>query len=375
MLCIHNYSPPVAKAHLPLDPLRAFCYLVPMDKPFNSLPADLLELVQAPASPVSAGQHLKRVDRKQYENHPLVVLVRAYAAKRAGGGRARSRRELAARTLEEYLGVISIGLAYGDLLVPLRAAATSSRFNTVAAALELTREAVAQIQGAAQGRDFNSLFGVRVDNLRDELEAVKGPKTVAQPKLSLSAEEWGAIIRLVAAHEKPPLRDVYLTLLVSGLRANDLLRVKRAEAEEVVQRGRTIIQQKGGRERPWTPEAAAIEPLRRLLGIRGWRYIRDLLVPDAPIEDVRALRAAYTRLYRGLQERIASAANLPEFHGTHTFRRTLAVQMLRKKVPPHVIQTTLGHKRPETTQRYTGEAPAEEVQDGIGSVMDEVLRR
>lgn len=343
---------------------------------FNQLPEGMLDLVRAPAAAAPAGVKLKRVDRKQYENHPLVKLVREYIPNRKPAGK-KHRRQLSARTVDEYLGVIGIGLAYNDLLMPLRAATTPSRYNAVRAALDLMLEALDQIRAwaAGQGLSLDTLFGVRVEGLREELATVLSPEATPQPKLPLSSDEWGTIIEEISKKEPPPLRDVYLALLVSGLRANDLLRISRREAEEAVQRGQTVITQKGGYGRTWTPEASALEPLRRLLRVPGWNYVRDLVVEGPPIDDVLALRSAYTRIYRGLQDRINAIAALPEFHGTHTFRRTLAVAMLRKHVPPHVIQTTLGHKRPETTQHYTGEAPADDVRAGVGAVMDDLLHR
>ncbi len=318
----------------------------------------------------------RRVARHGYDDHPLIVAVRQYNADLARNGET----PLAPRSLDEYIGVLASGVAAGDLCTPLTGSRTASRFHAVRAALRFAARAIEAKRPvlAAHGiADQTAFYGLDVDRLVERTDR-HGPKAVRPAKITITDREWYGFVQAVRQHLRPPLRDVCLIILQGDLRANDVLRVSRPVAEDVVARGQAVTVQKGGRLRAWVAEPEVRHALGRLLSNPSWDTLRDLVVrPDelpGDFDDVRLTRVAYGRVYRALDD-VATQAALPGFHGTHAFRRALAAKLVRQKAPDRVIQSALGHANIATTQIYTGGASSDEVEEYRARVRQDVFSR
>jgi integrase len=308
----------------------------------------------------------QRIPRHTYDDHPLIVAVRQY------------NKTLQPRTLDEYVGILSAGIAAGDLLVPLRASHTSSRFYAVRAALRFAVKAVEEYRPvlAAHGVvDTLSFYGLDVERLLERTSGWK-PKPSQPVRREITEAEWTLFGRAIQEHLRPPLRDVCLVVVQGDLRASDVLRITRPVAESVVQTGRAITTQKGGRKRTWDAEPIVRQALHRLLRLPGWTTLCDLVVRPEEIQEphdaVRLSRTAYGRVYRALASLTTHVKEL-DFHGTHTFRRALATKLVRGRAPDRVIQKALGHANVATTQLYTGGASPDEVEEYRARARQEVF--
>lgn len=330
------------------------------------------------AAAAAASTHARRsVLRRKYAAHPLVLVVQEHNAWRKRGNE--NERPIAPRSLAEYTGILMAGLEAGDLCAPLRTARTSSHFHVVRAAIRFVADAVEWKRPLITEHgitDLSGFYGVNVDGLKERTDR-KGPKTVQSKKLPLAEAEWKEIVAVIHKHMQPPLRDVCLVLSQGDLRANDVLRITQEVASQIATRGMAITIQKGERQRVWKAEPEARAALSRLLQSKvPWRTLCDLIVRPNELEgksdEVRLIRTAYSRIYTALKD-LVREAGLPDFHGTHAFRRTLAVNMVRNKAPDRVIQASLGHANLSTTQIYTGGASPEEVEEYRSVVRERVF--
>ena len=331
---------------------------------------------EAGVAKTSAGAR-RIIQRDKYVSHPLILAVQAHNAWR----KLNNERPIASRSLAEYVGVLMAGLEAGDLCAPLRAARTASHFHVVRAAIRFAADAVEwkRPQFEKHGvTDFSGFYGINVVDLKSRADR-KGPKAVQSKKLPLAESEWKEIVAAIHKHMQPPLRDVCLVLVQGDLRANDVLRVTREVASQIATRGMAITIQKGDRQRAWKAEPEARAALSRLLqSTVPWGILCDLVVHPDELEGesdrVRLIRTAYTRIYTAMKD-LAREVGLPDFHGTHAFRRTLAMNMVRDRAPDRVIQASLGHANLSTTQIYTGGASPEEVEEYRSGVRLRVFGR
>lgn len=189
-------------------------------------------------------------------------------------------------------------------------------------------------------------FGVTLR--RDDAEV--GMTTVREPRklaVVLSPQE---VARLLDAAPGLKYRAALSVAYGAGLRACEVvqLKVSDIDSDRMVIR---VEQGKGGKDR----YAMLSEPLLDLL--RGWwRAGRDrgVMLPASwlfpgqnPINPLttRQLRRAFA----GAKE----AAGIDKRVSLHTLRHCFATHLLEQKVDIRVIQVLLGHKKLDTTARYS----------------------
>jgi integrase/recombinase XerC len=254
------------------------------------------------------------------------------------------------RSIVEYERHVRRALAAGgDLAAPLRAAGSASAWQGAFAAIVRW----ARFRG--------------MGDVRERLRAVApAPRTAAKETEPVPEADWQRVVE-AAGRLGDPLRGVLEVLLLSGLRINDVLGVTREQASSVLAQGIVRIEQKGGRLREWAPPAEVVEPLRRLLGIAGWRVLQDLIAPP-PL----SWKTAQGRLREVLAAVCRSAG--VAYANPHRFRHTMATALNERDVDARTMQRVLGHASLQTTMRYVHPS-AKRQREAVAGVLRQVLRK
>lgn len=225
----------------------------------------------------------------------------------------------------------------------------------------LSRATVARRRSALR-RFFSFLEGegLRPDNPTAALGPVKAerplPKIVGEPDVSALLQEVARRVEATPGPRALRLRALIELLYGSGLRASELVSLRRnaVRAHEPM----AIIRGKGGRERMIVITPAAQE------AVRAWaaHVPRDSpwLFPSG--------RGHLSRmaLHRAVKEVAAAAGIDPARISAHVLRHAFATHMLERGADLRALQALLGHADISTTERYTHVATAHLVETVAG---------
>ena len=189
-------------------------------------------------------------------------------------------------------------------------------------------------------------FGVTLEHP----DALKRMSRVRKPqKLPrvLSVEE---VARLLAGASNPKHRAALAVAYGAGLRASEVvhLKVSDIDSERMIVR---VNQGKGRRDR-----YAMLSPLLLELLRAWWRHGRaqGKMRPGGWLFPGRnPVNPLSTRQLNHICHAAAAAAELDQRISMHTLRHSFATHLLENKVDIRVIQVLLGHRKLETTARYS----------------------
>ena len=181
-------------------------------------------------------------------------------------------------------------------------------------------------------------------------EALKRMSRVRKPqKLPqvLSVEE---VERLLAGASNPKHRAALAVAYGAGLRASEVVHLKMADidSDRMILR---VVQGKGQRDRYAMLSPSLLEMLRtwwRCGHAQGKMLRGGWLFPGRnPVNPLS------TRQLNHACHLAATAAELDKRISMHTLRHSFATHLLENKVDIRVIQVLLGHRKLETTARYS----------------------
>ena len=250
-------------------------------------------------------------------------------------------RKLSPKTQAGYLrAVIKFTLFFG-------------RSPDLASPEDLRRFQLQQVEQGVSSTTINAtITGLRFlfDVTLERPSALKRMSRVRKPqKLPqvLSVEE---VERLLAGASNPKHRAALAVAYGTGLRASEVVHLKIADIDSKRMIVR-VVQGKGQRDRYAMLSPSLLEILRdwwrhghaqgkMLRG--GWLFPgRNLMNPLS------------TRQLNHACHRAATAAQLDKRISMHTLRHSFATHLLENKVDIRVIQVLLGHRKLNTTARYS----------------------
>ncbi len=163
----------------------------------------------------------------------------------------------------------------------------------------------------------------------------------------LSVEE---VARLLAAARNPKHRAALAVAYGAGLRASEVVHLKVADidSERMIVR---VNQGKGRRDRYAMLSPSLLELLRA-----WWRqgHAQGKMLPGGWLFPGRnPVNPLSTRQLNTACHTAAQAAGLDKRISMHTLRHSFATHLLENKVDIRVIQVLLGHRKLETTARYS----------------------
>jgi len=176
------------------------------------------------------------------------------------------------------------------------------------------------------------------------MSRVRTPQKLPQV---LSVEE---VERLLAGASNPKHRAALAVAYGAGLRASEVVHLKIADidSERMIVR---VVQGKGSRDRYAMLSPSLLELLRtwwREGHAQGKMLRGGWLFPGRnPVNPLS------TRQLNTVCHRAADAASLEKRISMHTLRHSFATHLLENKVDIRVIQVLLGHRKLETTARYS----------------------
>jgi site-specific recombinase XerD len=190
------------------------------------------------------------------------------------------------------------------------------------------------------------LFGVTLG--RDD--ANQGMTTVREPRklpVVLSPEE---VARLLDAAPGLKYRAALSVAYGAGLRASEVVSLKLADIDS----SRMVIRVEQGKGRK-DRYAMLSEPLLHLL--RAWWLAareRGVMLPGGWLfPGQNPVNPLTTRQLRRAFDGARAAAGIDKRVSLHTLRHCFATHLLEQKVDIRVIQVLLGHKKLDTTARYS----------------------
>lgn len=158
-------------------------------------------------------------------------------------------------------------------------------------------------------------------------------------------------------------------LLATGMRASDVLRIRRLELDRFLTHGRLTFEAKGGVDRDLQPDEGQADDVRALAnavvassGVNVAAFVSDgyeSTLPGAPgYEHLRARFLAHCR-----------ALGFPPLH-MHDARHTIALRVYtrnRNDHPELAVQALLGHSNLQTTLIYLRSlVPSQDAQQSVG---------
>ena len=181
-------------------------------------------------------------------------------------------------------------------------------------------------------------------------EALKRMSRVRKPqKLPqvLSVEE---VERLLAGASNPKHRAALAVAYGAGLRASEVVHLKMADidSDRMIVR---VVQGKGQRDRYAMLSPSLLEILRD-----WWRHGHaqgKMLQGGWLFPGINPVNPLSTRQLNHVCHLAATKAELDKRISMHTLRHSFATHLLENKVDVRVIQVLLGHKKLDTTARYT----------------------
>jgi len=176
------------------------------------------------------------------------------------------------------------------------------------------------------------------------MSRVRKPQKLPQV---LSVEE---VERLLAGASNPKHRAALAVAYGAGLRASEVVHLKIADIDSARMIVR-VVQGKGRRDRYAMLSPSLLELLRawwRRGHAQGKMLQGGWLFPG-----INPVNPLSTRQLNHACHRAAQAASLDQRVSMHTLRHSFATHLLENKVDIRVIQVLLGHRKLETTARYS----------------------
>ena len=190
------------------------------------------------------------------------------------------------------------------------------------------------------------LFGVSLERP----DALKRMSRVPQPQKLPQVLSVDEVARLLAGASNPKHRAALAVAYGTGLRASEVVHLKVTDIDSdrmIVQ----VIQGKGRRDRYAMLSPSLLEILRA-----WWRqgHAQGKMRPGGWLFPGRNPRNPLsTRQLNKACHLAADAAGLNPRVSMHTLRHSFATHLLENKVDIRVIQVLLGHRKLETTARYS----------------------
>jgi len=180
--------------------------------------------------------------------------------------------------------------------------------------------------------------------------ALKRMSPVRKPQKLPRVLSVDEVARLLAGASNPKHRAALAVAYGAGLRASEVVHLKVADIDSdrmIVQ----VVQGKGRRDRYAMLSPSLLELLRA-----WWRqgYAQGKMRPGGWLFPGRnPVNPLSTRQLNHACHLAARAADLDKGVSMHTLRHSFATHLLENKVDIRVIQVLLGHRKLETTARYS----------------------
>lgn len=200
------------------------------------------------------------------------------------------------------------------------------------------------------------------DNWKNPIKKIKPPKEVIEPIEGIGKDTVNELISLCKKGSFNGERDrtILMVLLETGVRASELLQLN---IEDIDFSDSSILVKLGkGRK----PRSVFIGQLVRRQ-IRRYLKFRNDSNPALFISNL-GIRLTYPAL-REIVRRLSIRAGIPE-PGIHSFRRTFALEMLRRKVDIQTIARLMGHSSLQVISRYLRQTKGD-LGDSFKSIMDD----
>lgn len=200
-------------------------------------------------------------------------------------------------------------------------------------------------------------FRKRLDDIR------LPPARRVTSKMPLGAEDWRRVVRHLqtCAMKNEAMRNLLLIVAIRGLRAGDVLRMKRTDVVRALDTGKLIYEGKG-RKRIEISAAPIRGQLEALATIKGWERVRDLIGAG------RSRRGVSRKVWRAAI-RTAKGAGILKMN-PHRYRHTFATRFLDElKGDPNAIvklQKYMHWESMTTAARYVDAVSVDEL-DRIGT--------
>jgi integrase/recombinase XerD len=250
-------------------------------------------------------------------------------------------RKLSPKTQVGYLrAVIKFSLFFG------RSPDLASPEDLRAFQLQLVEQHVSSTTINATITGLRFLFDITLErpSALKRMSRVRQPQKLPQV---LSVEE---VERLLAGASNPKHRAALAVAYGAGLRASEVVHLKIADidSERMIVR---VVQGKGRRDRYAMLSPSLLELLRA-----WWRQAHatgKMLQGGWLFPGRNPANPLSTRQLNTVCHRAADAASLEKRISMHTLRHSFATHLLENKVDIRVIQVLLGHRKLETTARYS----------------------
>jgi site-specific recombinase XerD len=189
-------------------------------------------------------------------------------------------------------------------------------------------------------------FGVTLERP----SALKRMSRVRQPQKLPQVLSVDEVARLLAAARNPKHRAALAVAYGAGLRASEVVHLKIADidSERMIVR---VVQGKGQRDRYAMLSPSLLELLRA-----WWRHGHaqgKMLQGGWLFPGRNPINPLSTRQLNTACHAAAQAGGLDKRVSMHTLRHSFATHLLENKVDIRVIQVLLGHRKLETTARYS----------------------
>lgn len=181
------------------------------------------------------------------------------------------------------------------------------------------------------------------EDFKNPIKKVKAPKVSVEPIEGISLEVFHKLVDLCDKKTFTGVRDktILLVLLETGVRASELLNMN---IEDVDFSDSSILVRMGKGRKPRTVFMG--QSVRRQIR----KYSRYLPETGALFVSSQGNRLAYGGL-RQVVRRLCNRAGVPEV-GIHDFRRTFALQSLRRGVDLVTLSRLMGHTSLQVLSRY-----------------------
>jgi site-specific recombinase XerD len=250
-------------------------------------------------------------------------------------------RKLSPKTQAGYLrAVIKFTLFFG------RSPDLASSEDLRAFQLQLVEQGVSSTTINATLTGLTFLFGVTLDRP----SVLKRMSRVRQPQKLPQVLSVGEVERLLAGASNPKHRAALAVAYGTGLRANEVVHLKIADIDSKRMIVR-VVQGKGRRDRYAMLSPSLLEILRD-----WWRHGHaqgKMLQGGWLFPGINPINPLSTRQLNRACHLAARAADLNKRISMHTLRHSFATHLLENKVDIRVIQVLLGHRKLNTTARYS----------------------
>jgi len=212
--------------------------------------------------------------------------------------------------------------------------------------LHLVEQGVSSTTINATLSGLTFFFGVTLERP----SALKRMSRVRQPQKLPQVLSVKEVERLLAGASNPKHRAALAVAYGAGLRASEVVHLKIADidSERMIVR---VVQGKGRRDRYAMLSPSLLELLRA-----WWRQghaTGKMLQGGWLFPGRNPANPLSTRQLNHVCHRAAHAASLEKRVSMHTLRHSFATHLLENKVDIRVIQVLLGHRKLETTARYS----------------------